>query len=338
MVTINDIAKELGIAKSTVSNALSDLRYVSPQLKAKILAKCKELNYQPNFFASTLSSTNKTNIIGLFLDGEKGVYYTYFDDLIRSCVLQARTYGVNVLVYYRINPDEMVKLLGQGRSPIDGAILVNPQVTDERIEQLQEKSIPCVIIGQTKENIAQFNYVDYDNKKIISDIFSKLKENGHENIMFINSNRQLTITQERDEELKVFYLENEYNINKVKTLYATISNEDEGYNFCEQMLESINKYTAVICANDLLAKGFYKCLKKHAMIVGNDVSIIALGGDKYVHNELMPPLSHAYQDYNALGERAIEVLMKHIEGKKQQSMELLQSKITYTNSIGKAKE
>ena len=49
MVTINDVAKRCGVVKSTVSNALTGKKYVSPELKQKILDACKELDFQPNF-------------------------------------------------------------------------------------------------------------------------------------------------------------------------------------------------------------------------------------------------------------------------------------------------
>ena len=41
MVTIKDIAERAGVAKSTVSNALTGKKYVSDDLKQKILDICE---------------------------------------------------------------------------------------------------------------------------------------------------------------------------------------------------------------------------------------------------------------------------------------------------------
>ena len=47
MISINDVARKVGVAKSTVSNALTGKKYVSPELKEKVLKACKELDYTP---------------------------------------------------------------------------------------------------------------------------------------------------------------------------------------------------------------------------------------------------------------------------------------------------
>ena len=59
MISINDVARKVGVAKSTVSNALTGKKYVSPELKEKVLKACKELDYTPNFYASSLSLSDR---------------------------------------------------------------------------------------------------------------------------------------------------------------------------------------------------------------------------------------------------------------------------------------
>ena len=49
MVTISDIAEKAGVAKSTVSNALTGKKFVSEPLKQRILQICEEMNFSPNF-------------------------------------------------------------------------------------------------------------------------------------------------------------------------------------------------------------------------------------------------------------------------------------------------
>ena len=45
-VTIEDVARSLGIAKSTVSKALSDATDISPEMREKVLRCASALGYQ----------------------------------------------------------------------------------------------------------------------------------------------------------------------------------------------------------------------------------------------------------------------------------------------------
>ena len=64
-VTILDIAREMGVAPSTVSNALSGKRYVDPALVERVKMTAERLGYRPNPVARRLRS-GRASAIGLF--------------------------------------------------------------------------------------------------------------------------------------------------------------------------------------------------------------------------------------------------------------------------------
>src|SRR5882762_2399660 len=65
-VTIKDIAKILGLSKSTVSRALSEHSDVNQLTRKKILEVAQKLNYQPNTIALNLKQ-QRTNTIGVII-------------------------------------------------------------------------------------------------------------------------------------------------------------------------------------------------------------------------------------------------------------------------------
>jgi LacI family purine nucleotide synthesis repressor len=65
MVTIKDVAKEAGVAISTVSNVLNGVDVVSEDKKRRVMAAVEKLKYVPNMNAKLLKSSRK-NTIGLF--------------------------------------------------------------------------------------------------------------------------------------------------------------------------------------------------------------------------------------------------------------------------------
>jgi DNA-binding LacI/PurR family transcriptional regulator len=54
MATLRDIARKAAVSTATVSNVLNDSLYVSPELRARVLAVAQKLNYRPNTVARSL--------------------------------------------------------------------------------------------------------------------------------------------------------------------------------------------------------------------------------------------------------------------------------------------
>ena len=64
-VTIETVARKVGVSAATVSYALSGKRKISPEVKEKILQAMKELDYRPSITARNLAS-KKTWTVGFF--------------------------------------------------------------------------------------------------------------------------------------------------------------------------------------------------------------------------------------------------------------------------------
>ena len=62
--TIKDIARALGISKSTVSRALADRFDVKPETKKAVIEMAEKMHYRPNPFAQNLIK-RRTKIIGV---------------------------------------------------------------------------------------------------------------------------------------------------------------------------------------------------------------------------------------------------------------------------------
>ncbi|MDR0584578.1 MAG: LacI family DNA-binding transcriptional regulator, partial [Treponema sp.] len=64
-ITQKDIARNLGISLITVSRALNNSGYVSPELKKRIMDYAKQQSYVPHR-ASQILVRNKTRVIAVF--------------------------------------------------------------------------------------------------------------------------------------------------------------------------------------------------------------------------------------------------------------------------------
>lgn len=329
MVKITDVAKRAGVAKSTVSNVLTGKKFVSEELKSKVLAACAEMDFHPNFYASGLSN-KKTKIIALLLENkEELVSQSFYKDLIISCVAEASRLGYSLLVYYNADKEKLLNTLRQGIAPIDGAILMAPCVDDERLKQMESNRTNCVVIGRP-DKTSGLSFVDVDNKLLVNTVAARLAEEYGE-VYLINSAKNMTISQDR----QTGFAEacQKFNIDAESHILETISSgENEGYELTKKILR---KNIAVITANGRTAKGVYRAVSEAGLQVGADVGVFALGRSQ-AHGVFEPKLSYAVQDYTLLGQKAVDMLIDQIENGANDESMLVQSEIIFANSSQKS--
>src|SRR6266702_4728660 len=85
MVTIYDIAKTAGVAKSTVANALTGKGKVSEATRQRVLQCASEMAYRPNMLARSLSQ-HKTLTIALVLPSITNPFYPEIMEAIENIV------------------------------------------------------------------------------------------------------------------------------------------------------------------------------------------------------------------------------------------------------------
>jgi LacI family transcriptional regulator len=303
MITINDVAKRCGVVKSTVSNALTGKKYVSPELKQRILDVCKELDFQPNFYASTLSRGN-TNIVGLVLESDsRKVYRSFYADIIMSCLQTAGAENKNILVYSGLKKEEMDAMLKRDKAPIDGVILVTPLVDDIRIRTMEEQRIPCVIIGRPAQDL-EISYVDIDNVGLVSAVVRRIYEKGYRNICLINSEENKTISIDRAkgfcETLESFSDANG------KSVFGQESSVEEGRRLSAPYMK---QGTAFIASDGNVARGIWDEAREQGLEPARDIYIYSLGED----DPTGVRWEYARQDYRKLGETAMSILLDEIK-------------------------
>ena len=79
-IRLEDLSKELGVSKVTVSKALRNHPDISPETALKVKALAEKLGYMPNYMAKNLSS-RKSNTIGLVVPK---IAHLFFSAVIES--------------------------------------------------------------------------------------------------------------------------------------------------------------------------------------------------------------------------------------------------------------
>src|SRR5437660_4770558 len=95
-VRLKDIALDLGVSVITVSKALRDHSDISQETKARILKRCKEMNYRPNLAARALV-TGRTNLLGFVVPD---LLHSFFSEIVRSVSSALQGSGYRLVTAY----------------------------------------------------------------------------------------------------------------------------------------------------------------------------------------------------------------------------------------------
>jgi len=126
-VTILDVARAAGMAKSTVSRALTGRDYVAPETRETVLRVAQELGFNPNPHARRLSDGRCLNTVALFslylYQGTNLEKIQHIQNLLRSEGYDAPLHAYGI--HNESNPVNQRALLSDLRQSRPRSILVN---------------------------------------------------------------------------------------------------------------------------------------------------------------------------------------------------------------------
>lgn len=336
MVNISDVARAANVSKATVSNVFSKKRPIGPEVTERVLAIAKELGYYPNHVAVSLS-LKKTMVIGLKMpissDGEMPVFNT---KMISGVMQECSKRGYRLLIDTLPEQDDPTKSTAD---PVDGVILLNPRANDVRVERYSQMNIPLVVVGKPNEQKYTPYYVDNDNMLMMEQLGKYLISLGHKSILFLNSSKEMTVSQDRMEGLNEAFrheglsFEQEYELHYERAKFRTLS--EYGYRSVLDTFEQLD-YTAVIADTDYVAIGAIRAARELGLKLPEQLSIVALNNDSTLAQEVTPGLTSVELYPDRLGRQAAAFLFDIMERVSSKPKMIIDSKLIIRESAARA--
>ncbi|MBW4874288.1 MAG: LacI family transcriptional regulator, partial [Paeniclostridium sp.] len=246
-VTIKDVAKEAGVATSTVSRVLSNNSKISDETKEKVHKAIKKLNYKPSAIARSLAN-NKTRILGVILPNEAQEFLdnSFFLNAMKGISIYAQSKGYYITyVFTKENKKELDSIIDIiDAKLIDGIILLRSEENDKSINYLKKINFPFSVIGRP-EHSNDILWVDNDNFQATYNVVNKLVQRGHRNIGFIGAIENLNMSKDRLKGYTMALEINGINLNENLIIHGTDFTEEEGY-ICMEKLFINNDLSAII--------------------------------------------------------------------------------------------
>ena len=314
--TIEDVARRAGVSVGTVSNVLSNARFVRLATRAQVEQAIQELGFRPNRLARALVS-RRTNTIGLVLPD---IANPFFAELARGAedILGEQDYVV-VLGNSDNDPRKEQRYLSNfDDRRIDGIIVVIAAASDAADVRGLANQLPTVAVDRTVPRWRGDTVVG-DNRLGMSLAVKHLAELGHDRLAFIDGDSRLSTASERHDGF----------LQAVETAGLQVHSYSEGaFTFesgfaqGEALLRGANRATAVCAANDLLALGVLSAALEHGCRVPDDLSVV--GYDDIAYARLASPgLTTVRQPAYDMGTAAARLLLGRLAGARRRSRHLV---------------
>jgi len=313
--TIKDVARAAGVSINTVSRALNAKPDVSPETRRQVLEVAKRLNYMPNKLARGLRS-NRTGVIGVIV---ADIANPFFSAVVKGMGKAAKELGYSIILQdtgenYE-NEEEAIQIMISEQ--VDG-LLITPVQTEKRtIRILQESNIPFVLVAR--------HFSDADTDYVVADdvqggylATTHLIERGHEKIAFINGPSYNSSAIERFQGYKKALAEHDIELNEKLIRNGALTMED-GYTHGKALLMGHDsRPTALFTFSDFVALGAMKAVHEVGLRIPDDIAIVGYDDIAFAFC-LEVPLTTVRVLKRQLGEEAISVLEKKIDGQKRHS-------------------
>ncbi|KAA2240017.1 LacI family transcriptional regulator [Chitinophaga agrisoli] len=323
-IDIKELARDLNLSTSTVSRAFRGNSDINAQTKERILARARELNYQPNLYASSLRE-KKSNTIAIIVPE---LANNFFSQAIKGIEKIARSKGYHTLIY--VTDDEyqlevsFIDDLSNGR--VDGIIMsASGESKDHNyLNKLKKKHMPLVFFDRVYDDIdvAKVTTNDYESS---FNATKHLIDAGCGKVAFLVINKSLSIGKMRLQG----YVDAlaAAGIPYKKELIIDCSNDHKkNYNILSKVLTTIKPDGLFASVERLAIASYYVC-QDLGINIPKKVKVISFSSLE-IAPLLNPSLTTITQPARDLGVHAAQLLFKSLEsGEPAHEHVVLKSKI-----------
>lgn len=329
-ITINDIAKELNVSKSTVSRALQDHYSIGKKTKEAVRQLAAKYNYNPNTIAASLfkKSTQTIGVIVPILS------HYFFSTVIAGIEDTAYKAGYKVIICQSNESYDreviVTKTLLSAR--VDGVIASISRETQDtdHFKVFNTKNIPLIFFDRLPGNI-KCSSVSVDDYTGAYNVVEHLIKNGHKNIAHFAGPLHITLAQNRLQGYKDALKKYKIPFRK-ELVYECGFERKQGIETTKKLLQQPLKPDAIFAVCDPVAIGAMLTLKEHGIKIPQQIAVVGFNDDPTA-TVIEPALTTVAQPAFEIGQAAANIFLKQVKQTRRKAInEVLQTTLIVRNS------
>lgn len=334
--TIDDVARQAGVSKTTVSFALNGVPRVADQTRERVLRAARDLGWQPSQRARSLS-VSRAFAFGLVLARPADLIGTdpFFPAFIAGAETVLSPAGHSMLL--QVLPDAATEEDGYRRlaaeDRVDGVFVTDLRPDDSRVSLLTELGVPAVTLNRP-DIPSRFPAICHDDALGITAAVDHLVSLGHRRIAHVAGPDQfLHGTRRRAAWLDALAAAGL----PAGPIVVGDFTASGGAAATRVLLDGPEPPTAIVYASDLMALAGLAAAQERGLSVPADLSITGFDDIElaaYVH----PPLTTVRTDPFGWGKAAAGALLDLVAGHDVPDVELPATSLLRRKSTGPVTE
>ena len=307
MATLEDIARALGVSKSTVSKALNGAPDVSNAMRAAALEKAVEMGYT---IPARRSAAKRIALFIMNMRCETPDDFGY--DIVVGFRKMAEPAGfqVDIIELTRAIQEENRYDAYMMKNRYCGGLFLGLSLLDPWIKEFETCKTPTVLYDNSvrgNPNVAQIAVDSFEGMQLT---IAHLKELGHKKIGYLSSALQAYVYQQRYHAF--FRAMDESGLPGSQSLAGS------AYHISECLTHHLPRLleagcTAIVCSHDNLAYSVLLHCRELGLRIPEDISIVGFD-DMPLCRYARPPLTTVRQDRIDLGKSAFSALSALMSG------------------------
>ncbi|HEX2037937.1 MAG TPA: LacI family DNA-binding transcriptional regulator, partial [Chloroflexota bacterium] len=308
-VTIEDVAREAGVSRSTVSLVLRESPLVAGTTRRQVQAVMSRLGYVPNRLAASLRGV-RSFILGLVVTDLTFPHYAQMAVGVEAAV-EGAGYSLIVANSHESLERERLHVQNLRRYRADGLLITPVQTAIDHLQDLCEEGYPCVTLTRRTQGL-ETDFCGPDGYAGMRELVGYLAGAlGHRRIAILSGTQRTSTSLDRlagwRAELQARGLPASDSL-----VVAHAANAAGGEHAAEVLLQRGVPFTAVACVNDLVAVGAMRAFHRAGRAVPQEISVSGMGGFADV-SPPDKPLTTVIEDYKEIGRRAGELILRRLD-------------------------
>ncbi|TDQ59669.1 LacI family transcriptional regulator [Mesocricetibacter intestinalis] len=330
MATMKDIARIAQVSTSTVSHVINNSRFVSDEIREKVMQVVESLNYTPSALARSLK-VKETKTIGMLVTATNN---PFFMEVMAGVEQYCQQHQYNLILATTEGDEQRLQhnLQTLVQKKVDGLLLM---CTDTGLASGPglNLNLPLVVMDWWPTELGADKI--FENSAYGGFLATQaLLDAGHRRIGIITGNLKKSLARNRLQGYKKALRQAGIPLRR-EWIVESHFDFQGGMQGMDKLLSLAQPPTAVFACSDTIAVGAYHSLWKHNLRIPEDMSLIGYD-DIELAAYLAPPLSTVHQPKKELGRLAVERLLQRIKNSAENNRTfLLEPRLVLRDSIKK---
>ncbi len=312
-LTVKEIAKMAGVSVTAVSFVLNNRPGVSEATREKVQKIIKETGFRPNLSSKKLVEGKSYNICLMMSKGRSPFDDLFYYEIMRGLLEASRKSAYNIIISRASkHGNELPDVVYSG--DVDGIIYLQ-NISEDLAEKTVATGVPFIVIDSHSGN-EHTTSITPDYRRATANAAEYLIRKGHRRIAMLSTD---TVPDFHTATCEGFAAAMDENAVTPSYENVIVKNESEAYAAAFALLDSDNPPDALLCTVDMFAIGAMRAAKDMGLSVPKDISLIGID-DILLSRYVEPPLTTVGIDKAGIGELAMEMLLKKINGEDVESV------------------